>query len=313
METLTICVLGGTGFVGSHLCAELVKRGHRVRILTRRRERSRGLLVLPGTHIIECNVHETAQLDACFQNCDAVVNLVGILNEKGRSGRGFRMAHVELAQKVITACSHSKVHRLLHMSALNASPDARGLYLSTKGEAESCVHTAGNTLAVTSFRPSVIFGPQDDFLNRFASLLKWSPGFFPLPCADAKMAPVYVGDVVKIMADSVGDVATFGSRMDLCGPRQYTLRQLVSYTASVCGYKRIILGLPDSLSRLQARLLELVPGKPFSMDNYYSFQIDSICAQTDHCPTPLEAVAPGYLLKQSRQASYDSFRAKHPG
>ena len=311
MEALTICVLGGTGFVGSCLCAELVKHGHRIRILSRRRERYRGLLVLPGVQIIECDVHDGIQLKTCFHNCDVVVNLVGILNEKGRHGKGFRVAHIELAQKIIATCNSCRIPRLLHMSALNASPDGKSFYLRTKGEAENYVHAAGNKIAVTSFRPSMIFGPQDNFLNRFASILRLTPGFFPLACADTKLAPVYVGDVVRVMADAIHDPDTYGSRINLCGPKQYTLKQLVSYTASVCSYKSKIVGLSDGLSRLQAHILGVVPGKPFSIDNYHSLQTDSICPETDHCPTPLEAIAPSYLLKQSRYARYDKFRTKH--
>jgi len=312
MKTSSICVLGGTGFVGSHLCAELVKRGHHVKILTRRRERHRDLLVLPKAQVIESDIHDEAQLREHFQDCDAVVNLVGILNEKGHNGKGFYIAHVELTRKVITMCSSCKVTRLLHMSALNANPNAKSFYLRTKGEAENYAHTfAGNKIAVTSFRPSVIFGLEDKFLNRFASILKFSPVFFPLACANTKFAPAYVKDVVNAMADALDDPNTFGQRVNLCGPKQYTLKQLVQYIASTCGYKRTVIGLPNWLAKLQAYILEYMPGKPFSIDNYYSLQIDSVCTETNKCPTSLEAIAPSYLLRQSRYASHKLFRNKY--
>lgn len=311
MKASTICVLGGTGFVGSRLCAELMKRGYRIRILTRRRERRRDLLVLPGTQIVECDVHDGPQLSACVGDCAAVVNLVGILNEKGHKGEGFRRVHVELTHKIIAACRNHKIPRLLHMSALNASPGGKSFYLRTKGEAENFAHAAGNQIAVTSFRPSVIFGPHDNFLNRFAFLLKLAPGIFPLACADAEMAPVYVGDVARVMADALDDPQTHGSRIDLCGPKRYTLKQLVEYAAALRGLKTKVLGLPKSLSKLQACFLEFVPGKPFSIDNYYSLQTDSVCPGPEHCPTPLETVAPGYLLDQSRYVQYERFRSRH--
>ena len=179
MNNLTVCVLGGTGFVGKLLCAELVQRGNRVKVLTRQRERHRELLVLPSLELIQADVHNETGLRQHFADCDAVINLIGILNEKGRDGSGFHAAHVELARKVITMCSSCKVSRLLHMSALNANPDEKSFYLRTKGEAENYVHTfAVNNIAVTSFRPSVIFGdcllytspsPRDATLSRMPS------------------------------------------------------------------------------------------------------------------------------------------------
>lgn len=310
MSASTVCVLGGTGFVGSRLCAELVKRGHRVRILSRHRERCRDLLVLPGTQIVECDVHDTPQLSDCVRDCKAVINLVGILNEKGHKGEGFRRVHVELAHKVIEACRNHKIPRLLHMSALNASPEGGSFYSCTKGEAENYVHTAGNQIAVTSFRPSVIFGPQDNFLNRFAALLKLAPGIFPLACADTMMVPVYVGDVASAMTDALGDPETYGSRIDLCGPKRYTLKQLVDYTAELSGTKTKVLGLPKSLSKLQAHFFEFIPGKPFSVDNYRSLQTHSICPGGEHCSTPLETIAPSYLLDQSRDTHHERFRSQ---
>ena len=310
MSASAICVLGGSGFVGHRLCAELVKRGHRIRILSRHRERCRDLLVLPGTQIVECDVHDMPRLGDCIRGCKAVINLVGILNENGHKGEGFRRAHVELTHKVIETCRSHKVPRLLHMSALNASLEGKSFYLRTKGEAENYAHAAGNQIAVTSFRPSVIFGPHDNFLNRFAALLKLVPGIFPLACADAMMAPVYVGDVARVMADALDDPETFGARIDLCGPKKYTLKQLVGYTAELSGSKTKVLGLPKGLSKLQAYFFEFVPGKPFSVDNFHSLQTHSTCPGEEHCPTPLEAVAPSYLSDQPRHVHYDRFRSK---
>ncbi|MBT8125779.1 MAG: complex I NDUFA9 subunit family protein [Gammaproteobacteria bacterium] len=309
MKNLTICILGGTGFIGSHLCAELVGRGHHLKVLTRQRERHRALLVLPSLDLIQVDIHNESDLKQHFENCDAVINLVGILNEKGHDGSGFKVAHVELARKVITMCSTHKVPRLLHMSALNASPDEKSFYLRTKGEAENYVHTfAANKIAVTSFRPSVIFGAEDSFINRFANILKITPIMFPLACPDTKFAPVYVDDVVQIMANALTDKQTFGQRINLCGPKQYSLKELVKYVAYMSNLRRTIIGLPNWASKLQANILEFLPGKPFSVDNYLSLQKDSVCSDDDIlCPTSLESIVPGYLQNKS---SHKQFRAK---
>ncbi len=311
MKTLSVCILGGTGFVGSQLCAELVKRGHRVKVLTKRREQNRHLLVLPSLELLQANIHNESELKQHFQNCDAVINLVGILNEKSHDGNGFHIAHVELARKVITMCTSCKVNRLLHMSALNASPDAKSFYLRTKGEAENYVHTfAANKIAVTSFRPSVIFGPKDSFMNRFAGVLKFTPLVLPLACARSKFAPVYVNDVVQIMANSLSDTNTIDQRINLCGPKQYTLKELVSYVAQVSGQRRIIIGLPNWAAKLQANILEYVPGKPFSKDNYLSLQQDSICPESNNCSTSIETIVPNYLMQDPHYRRLDLFRAK---
>ncbi|OOG23038.1 epimerase [Thioalkalivibrio denitrificans] len=308
MKIDTVCMLGGTGFVGSHLAARLVATGRRVKIITRRRQRHRDLLVLPGVQLIEGDIHDPATLERHFKGCDAVINLVGILNEKGHNGSGFRRAHVDLARTVVAACHNAGVGRLLHMSALNAdSGGGPSLYLRTKGEAENLVRTQSGGVQVTVFRPSVIFGPGDSFLNRFAGLLRISP-FLPLACPDARFAPVFVGDVVERFVDSLEDRETFGQRFDLCGPRIYTLMELVRYTARVIGVRRLVIGLPDWASRLQATVFEYVPGKPFSMDNYRSLQRDSVCPGGGTCPTTLESVAPCYLGQSDRNARLQRLR-----
>lgn len=312
----SICILGGSGFVGRCLANRLARDGYALRILTRDRERNRAaLILLPKLELIEADVHDPVQLAAHIKGCDAVINLVGILNEPGRNGSGFRFAHVALAEKVIEACRQTGIRRLLHMSALNA--DARNgpsHYLRSKGEAEDQVHRAGD-LCVTSFRPSVIFGAEDRFFNRFADLLKVTPFVFPLACAGARFAPVYVDDVAEACVRSLVNPNCYGRRLDLCGPRTYTLEQLVRYTAECIGVRRLIMPLPDLLSRMQAAVFDFVPGKPFSTDNYLSTRVDCVSMRNDLeslgiAPTPLEAVVPLYLSRKFERARYDQFRSR---
>ena len=213
---------------------------------------------------------------------------VGILNETKHAS--FEELHVRLPEKVIEACLQSKTLRLLHMSALNASESQnKSSYLHTKGKGENRVHTlSAGTVRVTSFRPSVIFGPGDSFINRFAQLLR-IPGPMPLACHEATFAPVYIGDVVKAFINALEDKNTWGKRYELCGPRTFTLRQIVEYIIRHKGMKKPVIGLGDGLSRLQAHILAKVPGKPFTMDNYRSLQVPSICAEDGLAELGIEA------------------------
>lgn len=316
MSEKNICIIGGTGFVGHHLIHRLTRNGWNVRVPTRRRERHRDLLVNPRVQLVEANVYEPAVLRRLFQDCDAVVNLVGILNERGSSGQGFARAHVDLPGEIVEAMRASEVKRLLHMSALNAYPrEEHSHYLRTKGLGEDLVHAAAaHGLQVTSFRPSVIFGPGDSFFNRFATLLKITPLVFPLACPNSRFAPVYAGDVAAAMAKALDDANSIGKHCDLCGPEVYTLAELVEYTARQLGVQRRIWKMGDALSWTQARLLEFVPGKPFSRDNYWSLQKDSVCAQNAFAmfgitPTAIDAVVPGYLGQRTTRGGYQRLRS----
>lgn len=310
-----ICVLGGTGFVGRYLVNQLANQGHRVRILSRRRERHRDLLVLPTVEIISADVHDRRQLKQHFDGVSAVINLIGILNQTGRKDRSFQGAHVELARKIVDACNATRVTRLIQMSALKANA-ARGTskYLRSKGEAENSVHTSKD-INVTSFRPSVIFGPGDSFLNRFATLLRLTPKQvpFPLACPNAKFAPIYVDDVANALVFALNNQTTYGQHYNLCGPMIYTLKQLVDYVGELTGEKRKIVGLGPGLSRLQASILGMFPGKPFTIDNFLSLQTDSICNDEfpsifGITPTPLETIAPGYLANRNSRGRYNNYR-----
>ncbi len=311
----TLCILGGTGFVGRHLVAQLAQNpNYTLRVLTRNRERHRDLLVHPRVQLVEVRGLDESNLKRQFSGVDVVINLIGILNERRKGD--FRRVHAELPRRIVQICRATGVHRLLHMSALNAGNNKSGsVYLQTKGEGENLVHVeAGQKVAVTSFRPSVIFGLDDRFLNRFASLLRLPAPFFPLACPEARFAPIHVHDVAAAFVRAVEDRSMCGQRYDLCGPAEYRLIDLVRMVRDWLGLRRPILGLSDGLSQLQARLLERVPGKPFSMDNYLSLQLDSVCSDPARAlpgeRISLEADAPQYLAGKNSKSLYDPLRAR---
>lgn len=312
MKIQKICVLGGTGFVGRHLVPRLARDGFATRVVARRPHRHPELRVIPGCEVSEADIFDDEQLARQIAGCEAVINLVGILNEQG--GATFQRVHVDLVKRLAELCHEAATPRLLHMSALKAD-EARGSsqYLRSKGEGENLAHTLGGPrVAVTSFRPSVIFGADDSFINRFAALLRL-PGPMPLACPDSRFAPVFVGDVVEAFARGLVDRHSFGRHYELCGPEVMTLEQIVRYIAEQLGRRKWILRLPDGVSRLQARLLELVPGKPFTRDNYLSLQQDSVCSDNGLIelgirPTPMAAEVPGFLQQRNARGRFNELR-----
>jgi NADH dehydrogenase len=304
-----IVVLGGGGFVGRYVVSRLVSEGYRVVVPTRRRESAKHLILLPTVDVVEEDIHDPAVLARLFRGAVAVVNLIGIINEGGRNT--FERVHVELPRKVIDACRGCGVPRLVHMSALGAAADGPSRYLRSKAEAEAMVTASG--LRWTIFRPSVIFGREDHFLNLFARLAGLVP-VIALGCAGARFQPVHVGDVAHCFVQSVGDDLTHLARYDLCGPKVYTLRDLVAYAAEVSGNERPIVTLGPALSKLQATVLEHLPGKLMSRDNLLSMRKDNVCdcpfpAVFGITPTPLEAIAPSYLSPGAQRSPFDVFRA----
>lgn len=279
MKPLSVCILGGTGFLGTRLTARLLKDNHRVTVLSRDRELHKHLLVLPGLALENCDVYDEAQLSERLRGKDVVVNLIGILNERWFGGAGFRRAHTELTRTLLLAARSANVGRLLQVSALGAAVDAPSHYLRSKGEAEKSIREHGGTLDWTIFQPSVMFGPGDTFLNRFARLLGSAPGVLPLARPNARFQPVFVDDVVDAMLRSLRGGAVSRQTYQLGGPQIYTLREVVRLVAKVTGRRCWILGLPNGLGLLQAAVCDFVPGRPFSSDNYRSLKIDSVCTE----------------------------------
>jgi uncharacterized protein YbjT (DUF2867 family) len=312
MSNAAVLMLGGGGFIGRHLASQLVAAGCRVIVPTRSRENAKHLILLPTVDVIEADIFDGATLARLVRGAGTVVNLVGILNET-RSG-DFARVHVELARRVVDACRAEGVGRLLHMSALGADPRGPSRYLVSKGEAEEIVATSG--LAWTIFQPSVVFGREDRFLNLFARLQRWLP-LIALACAHARFQPVFVGDVARACVKSWPDDCTHGQRYPLCGPEIYTLRALVAYVGELTGHRRPILSLGPTLSMLQARVMEWLPGPLMSRDNILSMRKDSVCncdfpGRFGFTPTALEAIAPEYLSVAAERSRFDVYRA-HSG
>ena len=309
---MQIVLVGATGFLGHHLLPELSAAGHQCLVLTRYAPGCRELAVIPGVEVQQTDVFDDDKLKQQFDGAGAVINMVGILNESGRKGKGFNRAHVELTERVIAACRASGVGRLVQVSALNAGK-GESYYLKSKGQAEALIHAAED-LNSTIIQPSVIFGDGDSFFNRFAGLLKMAP-VLPLACPNARMQPVWVCDVARAITMALPDPETYGQTLVMVGPRQYTLRELVEFTAKAAGLKRKILGLPDGLSRLQGQLMNFVPGKPFSSDNYQSLQVDNISEENSLwrfgiVPRSIESTVPGMLSGSAHQRHLDQYRRR---
>ena len=308
-----VLVLGGSGFVGRHVCHQLVARGYRVTVPTRNRERAKeDLIPLPTAEVVVADVHDPQTLAALTRNCDAVVNLVGVLHD-GRGKGSFREAHVELTRKVVDACRAQGIRRLLHMSALNADPRGPSAYLRSKGEAETIVRESG--LDFTIFRPSVIFGREDRFLNLFAQLQRFLP-VVVLAMPNARFQPVFVQDVAAVFAESLKRLESFGRAYELAGPKVYALRELVQYVGELTGHRRPIVGLGPGLSRLQALAMEFLPGKLMTRDNVDSMKVDSVSAEPlpfGVSATALEGVAPTWLAQRTPRGRYQQFRERTHG
>lgn len=312
MKPQHIVILGGTGFIGTHLVPRLQADGHTITVLSRNREKHRELGVLPRVRVVTADVYDGDQLRRHLDGAQSAINLVGILNERGSDGSGFRKAHVELTETLIAACHAAHVPRLVQMSALRAG-EGESHYLRTRGEAEARVKSS--RLAWTIFRPSVVFGPGDGLFYRFAHLLRVMP-VLPLARADAKFAPVYVGDVAQAFARAIAHPHAAGRTYELFGPDVITLRKIVEWTAELIGKRRWIIPLPDSLGYLQATFGEWLPGKPISRDNFRSLKIDSVGTQDGLAAlgivaTPMDVVVPPLLRGDDWQRRLDGYRMLH--
>jgi uncharacterized protein YbjT (DUF2867 family) len=310
MEIHRVCVLGGTGFIGRSVVEQLAEQGMWVRVLTRNREKARGLFVLPTGEVVNADVNDDATLARQFEGMDAVVNLIGILHQSRR--QPFEKVHVELPARVGRVCRAAGVARLLQMSALGASASGPSEYLKSRGRGEAAVKDAAGSIPITIFQPSIVIGAADDFLNMFAKLVQLFP-VIPLAGAKTRFQPVWVEDVARAMVASLADPRTFGKTYQLGGPKVYTLEQLVTLVIALKGRSRMILPLPHWAATLQATVFEYLPGPIMTRDNLKSMSVDNVCsepwpAEFAFKPSSIEGIVAEYLTDATQRGRYKYYR-----
>lgn len=306
----TITILGGSGFIGTSLVAKLDQAGYQVKVLTRRREQAKHLILLPHVQVVECNLYEQNQLKTQLQGSDAVINLVGILHPAGKYG--FEQVHHQLPRRVAQLCEELGIARLIHMSALQASANAPSEYLRSKAAGEAVVMERNKRLKITIFRPSVVFGGADQFINLFATLVKYLP-VMVLAMPKAKFQPIWVEDVTSAIFNALENTTTFGKVYELGGPEVLSLRDIIEQVMCVLHLHRPIIGLNQTLSMVQAWLMEFAPNPLMTRDNVKSMLVDNVAAQSiapelGVSPTRMATVIQTYLQNATARGAYNAFR-----
>ncbi|MCV0440965.1 MAG: complex I NDUFA9 subunit family protein [Hydrogenophaga sp.] len=309
-----ILVLGGTGFIGRHVCEKLHREGWRITVPTRRALNAAPVQHLPRVTVIEADVHDPAQLLDLLSGHDAVVNLVAILHG---SEDDFERVHVELPLSLAETCAADGVRRIVHISALGVSLDGPSRYQRSKARGEEVLRGAG--LDLTILRPSVVFGAGDRFLNLFARLQAVLP-VVPLAGAGARFQPVWVEDVARAVVAALRDhdlpMSSVGQTFECAGPDVLTLADLVRLAGRHGSRERPVWPLPDFLARLQARVMELAPGEPLmSRDNLASMSVDNVAthqwpglAALGVTPASVHSVAPTYLGQRGVRSQLLGYR-----
>jgi uncharacterized protein YbjT (DUF2867 family) len=317
---MKIIVLGGSGFIGRHVCEKLIAAGHSVTVPTRNARQCKHLQLLPGLYVLPCDVHDAAQLAAAVAGHEVLVNLVAVLHG---SEQRFEQVHVELPRKIVAACKAAaatgQVPRIVHVSALGAALDAPSMYQRSKARGEAVLAQSGLDFAV--LRPSVVFGAEDKLLNLFAGLQKLAP-IVPLAGADTQFQPVWVEDVAQAVVLLATDArySKYSCSRDVslgyspktlkneaiyeaCGPQVLSLRDLFAIAGQCVGAKRAVLPLPMPLARVQAWVMERLPGEPLmSRDNLESMKVPNTAtgkypglAELGITASSVHAIAPTYL------------------
>jgi nucleoside-diphosphate-sugar epimerase len=326
MKKKVIGLFGGSGFVGQSLAFRLARQGYLVRIFTRRRKDVQHLWMNSSLEIVEVNLADTTNLSRAISGCTSIVNLIGILNEKKDNGKEFLNVHVQILENILFASNAEKISHFLQISALNANVNGNSFYLKSKGFAENLLKDHFNKHfgtpkafpeKITIIKPSVVFGAKDAFTNKFASLVRYMPLFFPLAKGNVNFQPVYIEDLTSLIIRCMEKPDKGVSTIHVGGPEIYTLEEIVILVAKVTGHKTRVLALSNFFSWLQANIFEYLPGKPFSRDNFRSLSKDSVCPKepiiqgerVETQTTSIKAILPIYLRPESIRKMYSVYRA----
>ncbi len=306
-----IVIFGGTGFIGRELAARLIRGGAYVTVMARHPQRNKGLLVMPRVRMLQGDVRDATDVGQALSGQDAAVNLVGILDGAPRQ---MQALHVDWPRRLVD--SGRDLKRLVHVGAVNADAGSDSRYLATKAQGEAAIREAGVPWTIVA--PSVVFGPGDTFFNRFALLLKLAPGVMPVIRPEARFSPVFVSDVAEAIIAGLTRDDLSGKRLEVGGPEDWTMRQVVEYTRRQIGVRRLLVNVPPAMAKMQARVMGLLPGRPFSLDQYRTLQVDATAGPEGLRglgiePTPVDTIVPAYLGKSRKQVLYDRFRHESAG
>jgi NADH dehydrogenase len=301
MAARVITVFGGSGFIGRHLVQRLARRGWIIRVAVRRPDAALFLKPLGDVGQITpvaANLRHAGSVRAAVAGADAVVNLVGILYQGGK--QRFDAVHAEGARTVAEAARAAGATRLIQMSALGADPASPAEYARSKAAGEQAAKAAFP--GATIVRPSIVFGPEDGFFNRFAAMARFSPALPLIGGGRTRFQPVYVGDVAEAMACILDDDSTAGRVYELAGPTVYSFKELMELTLATIRRRRLLLPLPFWAATLQATFLELLPVPPLTRDQVALLRRDNVAspgalglADLGITPTAPELVIPTYL------------------
>lgn len=322
-----VTVFGGSGFVGRHVVRALAMRGWRIRVASRRPDLA--IHVQPTGRVgqvnaVQANLRYPASVAAALKGSAAVVNLVGILAEGGR--QNFEAVHTFGARAVVHAAQEAGITNLVHVSAIGADPEGEALYARSKGRAEALVREAMPSAVI--FRPSVVFGPEDDFFNRFAAMARLSPALPLIGGGETKFQPVYVGDVAEAVAVALGGEAGAGEPYELGGPAVRSFRELMAYVCAVTGRPRLLVPIPFSMARFPAAATEIASTlllgafpKTFAItrDQVKMLEVDNIVSAAAQSggrtlqglgiePHAMESVVPSYLYRFRKTGQFDRGR-----
>jgi NADH dehydrogenase len=301
-----VTVFGGSGFLGRHVVRALAKRGYRIRVAVRRPELTGHLQPLGRVgqiHAVQANLRYPSSVEAALRDSAMAINLVGILFERGR--QKFDAVQTFGAEQVaLAAAAHGA--RLIHISAIGADENSPSRYARAKAGGEQLVRAALPSAIV--MRPSIVFGPEDDFFNRFASLATLLPALPLIGGGETRLQPVFVGDVANAIAEAADGNAQAGATYELGGPDVRSFKELMKFTLETIGRKRLLLPLPFGLAKLQASLLQFLPTPPLTPDQVELLRSDNVvsddAAREDLtleglgiAPTTMASVVPSYLWR----------------
>lgn len=308
-----LCIIGGSGFVGRAIAQQAVQAGHMVTVACRHPVRARGQLV-DGVRLVRADVTDGYGLDAAVAGMDVVINLVGLLFEKGR--QNFQAAHVKGAARVIAACKAAGVKQLLHMSALGAGQVEGSRYAQTKGEAEQLVAASG--LNFTIFRPSIIYGAGDSFFNKFKAMSQSMP-VLPVISGETRFQPIWVQDVARAFVDAIGNRHVVGATFELAGPKSYSFRELLELLLKELDIKRPLIPVPGLAASLMAAFTQVLPTPLITRDQLVLLGRDNVVEGEPFPalfgqPAALEEVLPTYICgncADTKQQEWDQMRSRY--